>query len=257
MSGQTQLRGQRAVSVGAKLARLLAAWWPLLLVAAASVLVYVSGAYRYVSLQAISERQAELRQLAAMHPTEAAAALVAATTVFLLLSLPGEGVLTIIGGLLFGTLVGTALSVMGTVIAAVLLFLGLRRALSVHLARKRGPRFERIRERMAADEVNYLLMLRLLPVLPFSLVSLLAVLVRMRLTTFALTTTIGAIPPTFIFAAVGNGLRQLLTEHETVTLEMVWSPRLMLPLLGLALLAVLPVGWRYWRRHVTRRVAAE
>ncbi len=222
-------------------------WWPILLIVAAAVALYTSGAQRFLSLDALSERQEQLRSLADEHRLAASFAFIAATSVFLMTSLPAEGLLTALGGLVFGTVLGTALSVAGTVAAAVLLFLAMRHALS-GMAAYQGAFVERMRQRMQQDAVCYLLMLRLLPVLPFSLVSLLAVLAGMRLRPFTLATAAGAIPPTLIFASLGAGMRQVLDAHEHLQLSTFTSPGVLLPLAGLALLSLLPVAWRRWKR---------
>ena len=229
------------------LARRLLRWWPILLIVAAAAALYASGAQRFLSLDTLGERQEELRGLAAEYPLASMSAFIAATAVFLMTSLPAEGLLTALGGLVFGTLMGTLLSVAGTVAAAVMLFLALRHALSTPRPEPRA--FVRgLRRRMQRDAVSYLLMLRLVPVLPFSLVSLLAVLVGMRLRAFTLATTAGVIPPTLVFASLGTGLRQVLGAHEAIRLSTFTSPGVLLPLVGLALLSLLPVVWRHWRR---------
>ena len=226
--------------------RQLLRWWPVLLIVVAAAALYASGAQRFLSLDTLGERQEQVRSLAAEYPFIAAFAFIAATAVFLMTSLPAEGLLTALGGLVFGTILGTILSVAGTVAAAVMLFLALRHALPARSGHR--PFVEGLRRRMQRDAVSYLLMLRLVPVVPFSLVSLLAVLVGMRLAAFTLTTTAGAIPPTLIFASLGTGMRQVLDAHQPIRLSTFTSPVVLLPLVALALLSLLPVVWRRWRR---------
>ena len=222
-------------------------WWPILLIVVAAGALYASGAQRFLSPDTLGERQEQLRGMATDYPITAAVAFFAATIVFLMTSLPAEGLLTALGGLVFGTVLGTLLSVAGTVAAALMLFLALRHALSGPPS-GHGALVERIRRRMQRDAVSYLLMLRLVPILPFSLVSLLGVLVDMRLRTFTLATTAGAVPPTLIFASVGAGMRQVLDAHQPIQLSTFTSPGVLLPLVGLALLSLLPIVWRHWRR---------
>ena len=222
-------------------------WWPILLIVVAAAALYASGAQRFLSLDTLSERQEQLRGLVAEYPLAAASAFIAATAVFLMTSLPAEGLLTALGGLVFGTIPGTLLSVAGTVAAAVMLFLSLRHALSTPRSEHR-PLVKGLRRRMQGDAVSYLLMLRLVPVLPFALVSLLAVLVGMRLRAFTLATTVGVIPPTLVFASLGTGMRRVLDAHEAIQMSTFTSPTVLLPLVGLALLSLLPIVWRRWRR---------
>src|SRR5207248_8240850 len=91
---------------------------------------------------------------------------------------------------------------------------------------------------------NYLLVLRLVPVFPFWLVNLVPALVGVRLRTFVLATLIGIVPATVIFASLGSGLGSVVEQPDTGT---ALRPSVLLPILGLAVLALIPVGYRRWR----------
>jgi hypothetical protein len=64
-----------------------------------------------------------------------------------------------------------------------------------------------------------------------------------------LATVIGIIPATFVFATFGAGLGNLLAGNGEITLSHVLSPLILTALGGLALLALLPVLHRHWRRQ--------
>ena len=66
---------------------------------------------------------------------------------------------------------------------------------------------------------------------------------------FALGTFLGIIPGTLVFASIGAGLGDVLAAGRPPDLTVVARPAVILPLLGLALLSLLPVAWRRWRRH--------
>ena len=227
----------------------LAQWWPLALILAAAGLFYLLGARHVLSVDMLRAWQADLERLATLHPVLAGLAFVAATAAYLMLSLPAEGLLTAAGGMLFGTVLGSALSVVGTVLAALLLFVVLRRVLRRQLAAPQGPKVERALQRLERDGFNYLLMLRLLPVLPFALISLTAVMARMRTRPYTLATAIGVVPPTVVFASLGHELGALLARPGPVDLGSLLSWQLVLSLAGVAALALLPVARHYWREH--------
>ena len=69
----------------------------------------------------------------------------------------------------------------------------------------------------------------------------------MRLASFAGATIIGIMPATFVFAGIGAGLGQVLDAGRPPDVSVIWSPPVLLPLLGLAALSLLPVAWRHWR----------
>jgi uncharacterized membrane protein YdjX (TVP38/TMEM64 family) len=226
--------------------------WPLLLALLAVGLFYAFGLQHNISPHVLLAREHELRDLVAAYPLAAGAAYAAATAVYLMLSLPAEGLLTILGGVLFGTLVGSALSVFGTVAAAVLLFLAFEYMLPPPPAIGGGTRsIDRVWRELQRDAFNYVLFLRLVPVLPFALVSGLPVLVGMRLRSYVVSTTIGVIPPAVVFTSLGGGIAGTLEKNPHVHLSSLVNVRVMLPLIGLAALSLLPIAWRQFRprRH--------
>ena len=59
-----------------------------------------------------------------------------------------------------------------------------------------------------------------------------------------LATFLGIIPGTFVYASLGNGLSSVVEQPD---LAILFKPSLLVPILGLALLALLPVGYKRWR----------
>lgn len=223
---------------------------PLLLVVAALALAYAFGLHRSLSFEALGQGQDALRGLVAAHPLLAPLAYVAAYAAAAALSLPGAVVITLAGGLLFGTLAGGTLAVIGATLGATLLFLAARHALGDWLAARAGPLMERVRPGLERDGFSYLLALRLIPLFPFWLVNLAPALVRMPLRSFVAATFLGIIPGTFVFASVGAGIGEVLAQGRQPDLSVILRPAVLLPLLGLALLSLLPVAWRRWKeRH--------
>jgi len=90
------------------------------------------------------------------------------------------------------------------------------------------------------NAVSYMLFLRLVPVFPFFIVNIVPALLGVPLRVFAATTAIGIIPGTFIFASLGAGLGSILDEQEP-NLGLIFEPQYLLPILGLAQLALLPI----------------
>lgn len=227
---------------------------PLLAILGAFVAAYALGLHRMLSLQALAEQRAALAGLVAANPVLAPAAYVGLYAAVVALSLPGGLVMTLAGGLLFGHLWGSAFAVIGATLGAVLLFLAVRGALAPALAARAKPFLDRIRPGLERDGLSYLLVLRLVPVFPFWLVNLAPALVGMPLRTFALGTFLGIIPGTAVFASVGAGLAEVFAAGRTPDLGIILRPGVLLPLLGLAVLSLVPVIWRriQARKEATR-----
>ena len=219
---------------------------PLLILALLAV-AFASGLYRHLNWAELAAQEAALRHLVATAPLAAAAAYVATYAAAVSLSIPLGGLFTVSGGLLFGPLAGGALAVMAATTGAILLFLAARTALAPWLAARAGPFLDRVRPGLQRDGFSCLLALRLIPAVPFWLGNLAPALIGMRLVPFAAATLLGIIPATLVFASLGAGLGGVLAAGGQPDLSLIWSPPVLLPLLGLAALSVLPVVWRHWR----------
>ena len=74
-------------------------------------------------------------------------------------------------------------------------------------------------------------------------------MVGMRLGPFTAATAIGIIPATLVFTAFGTGLAEILAGGQQPDIASILTPTILLPFLGMAGLALLPVLWRLWRRR--------
>jgi uncharacterized membrane protein YdjX (TVP38/TMEM64 family) len=222
-------------------------WLPVLAVLLALVLVYATGLHTWLSLETLRSQRETLQGLVAGHPLTAPLAYVLLYAAATALSLPGAIFLTLGGGFLFGTWLGGGLAVAGATLGAVGIFLIARTALGSALRNRAGPWLRRMEAGFREDAFSYLLVLRLVPLFPFWLVNLVPAMLGVPLSTFAAGTLIGIIPATFVYAGVGNGLGAVLDRGGAPDLGLILEPRVLLPLLGLALLALLPVAFRRWR----------
>jgi uncharacterized membrane protein YdjX (TVP38/TMEM64 family) len=232
------------MAVATRLPRRLIA--PMILVLAI-VAVWASGLTNLLSWSALAREHASLKSLVAAHGLLAPCLFVVVYVASVALSLPQAGLLTFLGGVLFGTLLGGSLAVTGATIGAVLLFLIARSAFAEPLARRGGAMLAKLREELRRDGFSYLLSLRLIPLFPFWLINLAAALCGMPLPTFAAATLIGIMPTTFVLASIGAGVSGVLTTGGRPDLGAVFSWPVLGPLLALAALSLTPVIWRKWR----------
>lgn len=226
---------------------------PLILIAAILAAAAVTGLQHELSWQALASRQAELAELVAARPLLAALAYVAIYTGLVAVSFPGSVIVTVAGGLLFGTALGAALTVISATVGATLLFLAARGVLAPFLAARARPFLARIGPRLARDGFSYLLALRLVPIVPFWLVNFAPALLGMRVAPFVLATFIGIIPGTVVFTSIGAGVGDVLSAGGRPDLSVIFSAPVFLPLLGLATLSLLPV---FLRRRLSREKQA-
>lgn len=221
--------------------------WPLLALAATVALVFALGLDRYLRLEVLQQNREQLLDLVARRPVATALVYLAIYAAAVALSLPGAVILTLAGGFLFGTAVASGLVVIGATLGACLVFLIARTALGDALRARAGPWLSRMEAGFARNAFSYLLVLRLVPLFPFWLVNLVPAFLGVPLGTFAAATLIGIVPGAVVYASVGAGLGAVFDAGGTPDLGLILQPRVLLPLLGLALLALVPVAYRRWK----------
>ncbi len=159
-------------------------------------------------------------------------------------SLPGAAVASMTGGFLFGLGLGTVFNVMAASIGAAVIFLvarwGAGAALSARIDASEG-RMQRLRAGLREHEVSVLLLLRLVPAVPFFVANLLPALVGVRFWNFLWTTVLGIVPGALVFTWIGVGLGEVFARGESPDLSLIWEPYIMGPILGLCALAALPI----------------
>lgn len=220
---------------------------PLLGLVGLLALAWAMGWHEALSWEGLAARRAALAEVVAARPVAAGLGYVALYAAAVAVSIPGAGIITASGGLLFGIAAGSALAVTGATLGAVGLYLAARTALGPFLARKAGPWLDRLRPGLERDGFHVLLALRLIPLVPFALLNLVCALVGMRLGPFVAATFLGIIPGAVVFASIGAGLGHVLEAGHTPDLSVVVSWPVLGPLLGLAGLAMLPPAWKWWR----------
>ena len=215
---------------------------PLVVLAGGLAAFFALGLQRYVTFEALAHHREMLLAWVAAHPVGAPLAYTLLYILAVAFSVPGGALLTLTGGFLFGVAGGTACALIGATIGATALFLAARTAFGDLLRAKAGPALQRMEEGFRRDAFSYLLVLRLVPLFPFFLVNLVPAFLGVRLGTYVAATAIGIIPATFVFASVGNGLGAVFDAGDKPDVfGVLLTARVLLPILGLALLALIPV----------------
>jgi uncharacterized membrane protein YdjX (TVP38/TMEM64 family) len=220
---------------------------PLAVLLAAIAAFFALGLHHYLSFEALRQHREELLALVEQHPLLAPLAFMAVYAAVIALSVPGGAILTIAAGFLFGILPATLYVVASATIGAAIVFLIARTALGDALRARAGPRIRRMEEGFRQDALSYLLVLRLIPIFPFWLVNIVPAFLGVPLRTYVLGTLVGIIPGSFVYASVGNGLGAVFDAGETPDLGVIFEPAILLPIAGLAVLALLPVVYRRFK----------
>lgn len=223
---------------------------PLALVALGLLAAFAFGLTDYLTLDQLRARRAELTAFVEARPVASVALFGLVYALAVAFSVPGALILTLSGGFLFGTWLGGAVIVVSATVGAVAIFLAARSAFGDVLRRRAGRGvLAKVEEGVRENAFSYVLTLRLLPIFPFWLVNIAVALVDIPLRTYALATFLGVIPGTLVYASLGAGLGSLFDREQAPDLSVIFEPQILIPLVGLALLSLLPVVFRALRRR--------
>lgn len=125
------------------------------------------------------------------------------------LVLPGA-VLTLAGGALFGPLWGTLWSLTGATLGAAMAFLIARTMGADWVARRAGPRLQRLNDGVASEGWRFVAFVRLVPLLPFNLLNYALGLTRIPFLTYMLASWVFMLPGAFAYTWLGHAGRAAL-----------------------------------------------
>jgi len=159
-------------------------------------------------------------------------------------SLPGGTIATLTGGFLFGTVFGVLFNVTGATIGAAVIFLAARHGFGETLGAKmdgsKGA-IKKIKDGIDENQWSMLFIIRLVPIVPFFVANLIPAFMQVPLYRFVISTFVGIIPASIVFTSIGSGLGAVFAAGETPNLGIIFEPHILLPILGLAILSLVPV----------------
>jgi uncharacterized membrane protein YdjX (TVP38/TMEM64 family) len=223
-------------TVRSKLKRAL----PLLALVALGATLLISGVYDQLNLDNLARYHREIESWVSTHPWWSALAIAGVLAVVISTGLPGGAVIVVAAGLFFGTVKGAAISVLGDVTGATVLYVAARRLFDGGTG-KPPMLVEKIRAGFQENPVSFAFFIRLVPVFPYGACSVALAWLGCRFRLFLAASSIGVIPSTAVFAGLGAGLATTIARQEKISLSVLSQPRFAVPLIGLAVLALLPV----------------
>jgi uncharacterized membrane protein YdjX (TVP38/TMEM64 family) len=217
---------------------------PFLVLIAGLVVFFALGLQRYISFEVLRENREALLAWVQQKSLLAAISYIMIYAVAVAFSLPGGAVMSITGGFLFGTLWGALYIVIGATLGATALFIIAKTALGDPLRTRAGPWLQKMEAGFRENAMSYLLVLRLVPLFPFFVVNLVPAFLGVSLPTYVIGTFFGIIPGVFVYASVGAGLGSIFDSGETFSASGILTPQILIALIGLAVLALIPVVYK-------------
>jgi uncharacterized membrane protein YdjX (TVP38/TMEM64 family) len=211
--------------------------------------VFYFDLWRYLSFDVVKDNRDRLLAFTDTHYAAAVTLFILSYCVVVGLSLPGGAVLTLSGGFLFGSVMGTLFVNIGATTGATVAFLTARYLLRDWVERKFGDRLEPFQEGFARNAFSYLMFVRLNPLFPFFLVNMASGLTRVSTGTYIAATAVGIVPVSFVYAYAGRQLGMINSPKEILSMNVIGA------LVLLAMTALVPIVYR--RLAVGRRPLPE
>jgi len=221
--------------------------WPIAILVGGMGLFYLFGLDAYLSFESLRDNRAVLLGYVEQYAAVSAFAFALIYIVCVTFSLPGASFLTIVGGLLFGQMLGAIYVVVSATIGATILFLIAKTTLGDAFEARMGPWMKKMERGFQDNALNYLLVLRLIPPVPFFVVNLVPAFLGVKLRTFFVATLFGIIPGTFVYAQVGAGLGSIFDSGRSFSISGILTPDIVLALVGLAVLSLVPVIYKLFK----------
>jgi len=213
---------------------------PLLVIGTGAVLGFIF-LREYLSFDSLKENREVLLAWRDENYLLAAAAYMLTYVLVVAFSIPGAAIMTLTGGFLFGLVPGTLLTVFGATIGASCIFLAAKTSLGSSLKERAGPWMEKFEKGFQENEISFLFLLRLVPALPFFVANLLPAFFGVKLVTYVWTTFLGILPGTAVYTSIGTGLGEVFAKGENLSFDVVKDPSVWGPLVGLMVLAAMPI----------------
>lgn len=147
-------------------------------------------------------------------------------------------IITIGGGLAFGAVWGTVLTVIGATIGATLAFFVARymgRDFVARVLKEKFKTLNTIDEQAASHGFQVIFFLRLIPLVPFNALDYVAGISKIGRRDYILGTFLGIIPGTFAYVYLGSALTNIYSWQFALAIGM------------LVLLAVIPLLYKRWK----------
>ncbi len=212
----------------------------------------------YLSFEALVANRHALMDFVGAHWLAAVLVFVAIYTGIVGFSLPGATLMTLTGGFLFGLFPGVLFNIAGASVGAVLIFLAVRTGFGELLSRRIDASHgavHRLKQGIDENQWSVLFLMRLVPAVPFFVANVVPALLNVPLSRFIVTTALGIIPGALVLTSVGAGLGDVIEAGHEPDLSVIFSPPILLPILGLCALAALPLAIRLLRgRAVANRL---
>ena len=149
----------------------------------------------------------------------------------------------LLGGFIFGQMIGTLVVVLGLSIGATFLYLFGNYFLKEFIREKFLNRFSNLEIKFKKSEFIYLLIYRFVGGIPWQLSCLLPTIFNVKVINFFFATLIGIIPQIFLAVSIGSGLEKIIDQNLEAPgiMDLIFSKDIYIPILAFFGLVIITI----------------
>jgi uncharacterized membrane protein YdjX (TVP38/TMEM64 family) len=216
------------------------------------ILFFYFKLYNYLTLATLKHYQSAAQQWTTSHYDLAAAIYISAFVLLIACAIPCATFMTLLGGFLFSA-IAILYAEFSITFGGMILYYAVRTAIGSRIAAKKSGWINKLETGFKENAFSYLLILRLVPIFPCWISNIGAGLLNVPLKTFVLATALGILPSTIIYALAGRGLDKIITNNQVPLSHLILTPSVLFPLLGLAILSLAPVIYKFVKKPEQNR----
>ena len=156
------------------------------------------------------------------------------------LFIPGTIFLDIFSGYIFGYLYGSILVITSYTIGAILNFMLVKNCFSTFFANK----IIKFKDIIKTKKKKYILLnfisLRMVAIIPFWAINILAAILNIDLKTFIISTLIGVTPISIVYVVIGVGVKNIVFTNKLLSINLLYNNKAIISLILIALLIFIP-----------------
>ena len=159
--------------------------------------------------------------------------------ILVILNFPLVSLLSLSGGLFFGTVVGGLIVTIGATLGSLIFFVFAKYFFYDFFKTKVLHHLSKFENFFKKNEFNFLFILRLFPGIPFVIQTLIASSLGANNMKFLLATFLGIMPITFIITNIGSNIHQILASGEEFGFHLIYQPQYIIPIITLLSLSII------------------
>ncbi|NGX38883.1 MAG: hypothetical protein KR126chlam1_00199 [Chlamydiae bacterium] len=214
---------------------------------------YLANAHHFFTLEKIRLEQEKLLSFVSAHPVLSPCIYLAVYIISVCLIIPDSIILILLGGFIFPLPLAILYAIFCETVGATIIFAIFNKTFGRSLILKEHSILRKMRKNFKRNYTSYLLFLRISTVVPFWITNAAAAYFRVPYKTFIWTTFVGVIPLIALVADAGSNLSHLFATGKIHKISDVFNLQMKLALLGIALLAILPLLYKAFIKRKKKR----